>query len=186
VQSSSPPPDPVSSPFAPCVPRPSFTLPKPCVHASLSDIVKDGITCKNAFDGQAVDKIAYVIKTTDRNLALLLGRALDTQMYFHAITYDHRLRDPQSDVYQFLTRIGSPFHSGELPPPPVTSPGSHGTTTPTHNTHTGSPSNEASNESDPGKHQDATATVPASLMPMLMRTGQRTCLAYCLQGYLHS
>jgi hypothetical protein len=38
---------------------------------TLSDIVKDGLTYKNAFDGrQAVDKIAYIIKTTDRNLAL--------------------------------------------------------------------------------------------------------------------
>jgi hypothetical protein len=124
---------------------------------TLSDIVKDGLTYKNAFDGrQAVDKIAYIIKTTDRNLALLLGRALDAQKYFHAVTYDHRLRDSQSDVYQFRTRVGSPFHSGELSPPPVTSPGSHGTTTPTPDTRTGSPSNEASNESDPGKHQDST------------------------------
>ena len=131
---------------------------------TLSDIVKDGLTYKNAFDGrQAVDKIAYIIKTTDRNLALLLGRALDAQKYFHAVTYDHRLRDSPSDVYQFRTRVGSPFHSGELSQPPVTSPRSQGTSTPTPDarTDTGSPSNEASNESDPGKHQDATV-VPGS------------------------
>jgi hypothetical protein len=49
----------------------------------LTDIVKDGLTYKNAFNGhQAVNKIAYIIKTTDRNLALLLGRALDVQKYF--------------------------------------------------------------------------------------------------------
>ncbi|KAH9000096.1 CNH-domain-containing protein [Lactarius akahatsu] len=127
----------------------------------LSDIVKDGLTYKNAFDGrQAVDKIAYIIKTTDRNLALLLGRALDAQKYFHAVTYDHRLRDSSSDVYQFRTRVGSPFHSGELSPPPVTSPGSQNTSIhPDSATtrDTGSPSNEASTESDPGKHPDTTA-----------------------------
>jgi RHO1 GDP-GTP exchange protein 1/2 len=131
----------------------------------LTDIVKDGLTYKNAFDGrQAVDKIAYIIKTTDRNLALLLGRALDAQKYFHAVTYDHRLRDSASDVYQFRTRVGSPFHSGELSPPPVTSPSSQGATTPTPDTRpelaatrdTGSPSNEASTESDQGKQNDRT------------------------------
>jgi RHO1 GDP-GTP exchange protein 1/2 len=131
----------------------------------LTDIVKDGLTYKNAFDGrQAVDKIAYIIKTTDRNLALLLGRALDAQKYFHAVTYDHRLRDSASDVYQFRTRVGSPFHSGELSPPPVTSPSSQGTITPTPDTRpelaatrdTGSPSNEASTESDQGKQNDRT------------------------------
>lgn len=130
----------------------------------LSDVVKDGLTYKNAFDGrQAVDKIAFIIKTTDRNLALLLGRALDAQKYFHTVTYDHRLRDSPSDIYQFRTRVGSPFHSGELSPPPVASPGSHGTSTPTPDvcTDTGSPSNEASNDSDPGKHQDMTAILGA-------------------------
>ena len=75
---------------------------------TLSDVVKDGLTYKNAFDGlQAVDKIVYIIKTTDHNLALLLGRALDAQKYLHAITYDHRLRDSSPDVYQFRTRVGS-------------------------------------------------------------------------------
>jgi hypothetical protein len=94
---------------------------------TLSDIVEDGLTHKNALDGRhAVDKIAYIIKTTDRSLALVLGRALDAQQYSHAVTYDHQLRGSQSDVYQFRTRVGSPFHSGELPPPPVTTPGSQG------------------------------------------------------------
>ena len=79
---------------------------------TLSDIVKDGLMYKSAFDGrQVVDKITYIIKTTDCNLALLLGRALDAQQYSHAVTYDHRLRDSPSDVYQFRIR-GSPFLSG--------------------------------------------------------------------------
>ncbi|KAI0730697.1 CNH-domain-containing protein [Earliella scabrosa] len=82
---------------------------------SLGDHVKDGLTYKDSFDGrEAVDTIAYIIKTTDRNLALLLGRALDAQKFFHAVTYDHRLRDSSHDLYQFRTKLPSPFVSGEL------------------------------------------------------------------------
>ncbi|TCD65806.1 RHO1 GDP-GTP exchange protein 2 [Steccherinum ochraceum] len=81
----------------------------------LADRIKDGLTYKDAFDGrEAVDKIAYIIKTTDRNLALLYGRALDAQKFFHAVTYDHRLRDSANDLYQFRTKLPSPFVSGEL------------------------------------------------------------------------
>ena len=154
----------------------------------LTDIVKDGLTYKNAFDGrQAVDKIAYIIKTTDRNLALLLGRALDAQKYFHAVTYDHRLRDSASDVYQFRTRVGSPFHSGDLSPPAVTSPSSRGTSTPTPDARlesdTGSPSNDASTESDPGKQLDTSTILPdASMDPaedVLLPTGVFTLLTDC-------
>lgn len=68
----------------------------------LTERIKDGLTYKEAFDGrEAVDKIAYIIKTTDRNLALLLGRALDSQKFFHDVTYDHRLRDSAHELYQF-------------------------------------------------------------------------------------
>ena len=84
----------------------------------IADRVKDGLTYKDAFDGrEAVDKIAYIIKTTDRNLALLLGRALDAQKFFHDVTYDHRLRDSSNELYQFRTKLPGPFVSGELPPP---------------------------------------------------------------------
>jgi hypothetical protein len=158
----------------------------------LTGISKDGLTYKNAFDGrQAVDKIAYIIKTTDRNLALLLGRALDAQKYFHAVTYDHRLRDSASDLYQFRTRVGSPFHSGELSPPTVTSPGSQRTSTPTPDVRpelgvtsdTGSPSNEASTESDPGKQLD-TSTIHAdastdAVEDIQLPTGVFTLLTDC-------
>ncbi|KAG1822209.1 CNH-domain-containing protein [Suillus variegatus] len=81
---------------------------------NLQDRIKDGLTYKDAFDGrEAVDKISYIIKTTDRNLALLLGRALDAQKFFHDVTYDHRLRDSAAELYQFRTKL-SPFVSGEL------------------------------------------------------------------------
>lgn len=159
----------------------------------LTDIVKDGLTYQNAFDGrQAVDKIAYIIKTTDRNLALLLGRALDAQKYFHAVTYDHRLRDSVSDVYQFRTRVGSPFHSGELSPPAVTSPSSHGRSTPTPDARpelgvtrdTGSPSNDASTESDPGKQPDTSTALPTDALDdtaddVMLPTGVFTLLTDC-------
>ncbi|KAF9371080.1 RHO1 GDP-GTP exchange protein 2 [Podila verticillata] len=52
-----------------------------------------------------LDKIAFIIKTTDRNLALLLGRALDAQKLFHDVTYDHRLRDSVNELYQFRNKM---------------------------------------------------------------------------------
>jgi len=77
---------------------------------TLSEYVKDGITYKDAFDGRlAVGIIAEVIKTPDRNLALLLGRALDAQKFFHDVTYDHRLRDNGTEIYQFKERLTAPY-----------------------------------------------------------------------------
>ncbi|KAI6250676.1 Rho1 guanine nucleotide exchange factor 1 [Erysiphe necator] len=68
----------------------------------VGDRTKNDLTYKNAFSGaEAVDVISYIIKTTDRNLALLLGRALDAQKFFHDVTYDHRLRDSPTEMYQF-------------------------------------------------------------------------------------
>lgn len=66
------------------------------------DHTKNELTYKNAFNGaEAVDVLSYIIRTTDRNLALLLGRSLDAQKYFHDVTYEHRLRDSPSEIYQF-------------------------------------------------------------------------------------
>lgn len=63
---------------------------------------KDGLEYRDSFTGsEAVDTISYIIRTTDRNLALLLGRALDAQKFFHDVTYEHRLRDSNYEVYQF-------------------------------------------------------------------------------------
>lgn len=82
---------------------------------TLAERTKDGLSYKEAFDGrEAVDKIAYIIKTTDRNLALLLGRALDAQKFFHDVTYDHRLRDSPYELYQFRTAVPTPFVSGDV------------------------------------------------------------------------
>lgn len=68
----------------------------------LAEREKDGLVYKGAFTGaEAVDLISYIIKTTDRNLALLLGRSLDAQKFFHDVTYAHRLRDSTNEIYQF-------------------------------------------------------------------------------------
>ena len=76
---------------------------------------KNDLSYKNAFTGsEAVDLISYIIKTTDRNLALLLGRALDAQKFFHDVTYDHRLRDAPGEIYQFRETMGEEATSKEV------------------------------------------------------------------------
>jgi hypothetical protein len=72
----------------------------------LTEKEKDGLVYKSAFTGaDAVDLISFIIKTTDRNLALLLGRSLDAQKFFHDVTYAHRLRDSTNEIYQFRETI---------------------------------------------------------------------------------
>lgn len=69
---------------------------------ALGEKEKDGLMYKNAFTGyEAVELIAYIIRTSDRNLALLLGRSLDAQKFFHEVAYAHRLRDSSNEIYQF-------------------------------------------------------------------------------------
>ncbi|KAF7370339.1 Rho guanyl-nucleotide exchange factor [Mycena sanguinolenta] len=89
-----------------------------------ADRVKDGLTYHDTFDGHdAVDHLARIIHTTDRNLALLIGRALDAQAFFHDVRCGHRLRDNVLELYQFRRTIQklpeSPFGksaSGEVAP----------------------------------------------------------------------
>ncbi|KAG0166290.1 RHO1 GDP-GTP exchange protein 2 [Apophysomyces sp. BC1034] len=79
--------------------------------------IKDSIEYKDAFDGkEVVDKLAYLIKTTDRNVALVLGRALDAQKLFHDVNYEHRLRDSVHELYQFKDRLNVRPHSRFIPP----------------------------------------------------------------------
>ncbi|KAI1000543.1 Rho1 guanine nucleotide exchange factor 1 [Podosphaera aphanis] len=82
----------------------------------VGDRTKNDLTYKNAFSGaEAVDVISYIIKTTDRNLALLLGRALDAQKFFHDVTYDHRLRDSTTEMYQFReTMMDEPHEAPDV------------------------------------------------------------------------
>ncbi|KAI8342756.1 CNH domain-containing protein [Chlamydoabsidia padenii] len=68
--------------------------------------IKNSIKYKDTFDGvEAVDKLAFLTKTKDRNLALLLGRALDAQKFFHDVNYEHRLRDSRQELYRFTEHI---------------------------------------------------------------------------------
>lgn len=97
---------------------------------TLSERVKDGLAYKDAFDGrEAVDLLCSLLDTDNRNLALLLGRALDFQKFFHDVTYDHRLRDSTNELYQFKRKVilpnapfaaalGSEFADGAAGTPP--------------------------------------------------------------------
>ena len=82
---------------------------------ALAERQKNGLSYQNAFSGaDAVDLIAHIIKTNDRNLALLLGRALDAQKFFHDVTYDHRLRDAPGELYQFKETMGEEAPSSDV------------------------------------------------------------------------
>lgn len=71
---------------------------------------KNGLEYRDAFTGaEAVDIVARIIRTSDRNLALLLGRSLDAQKFYHDVTYEHRLRDSTNEVYQFSEDVFSPY-----------------------------------------------------------------------------
>ncbi|KAI7867202.1 CNH domain-containing protein [Spinellus fusiger] len=84
----------------------------------VSTKTKDSIEYKDTFDGkEAVDKLAYIIKSQDRNLALLLGRALDAQKLFHDVNYEHRLRDSVNELYQFNHPVHRRPYSIITPPP---------------------------------------------------------------------
>ncbi|KAG8731553.1 RHO1 GDP-GTP exchange protein 2, partial [Ceratobasidium sp. 423] len=50
---------------------------------------------------EAVSLITNIIKTSDRILALQLGRALHAQKFFHDPKYNRRLRDSPNALYQF-------------------------------------------------------------------------------------
>ena len=45
--------------------------------------------------------MASILKTKDRNLAVLVGRALEYQNLFHDVNYEHRLRDSVNELYRF-------------------------------------------------------------------------------------
>ena len=61
---------------------------------------KYGIEYRNSFSGsEAIDVICKITKIRDRNLAIILGRSLDSQKLFHDVTYEHRLRDNKLEIY---------------------------------------------------------------------------------------
>ncbi|KAL1915675.1 uncharacterized protein VTP21DRAFT_6434 [Calcarisporiella thermophila] len=92
---------------------------------SLNTRVKDSIEYKDCFDGrETVDLLAHIIRTSDRNLALLVGCALESQKLFHDVTYDHRLRDSPHELYRFRECIPlmSPAEASETFSPGSDSP----------------------------------------------------------------
>ncbi|GMM28177.1 Rho family guanine nucleotide exchange factor [Martiniozyma asiatica (nom. inval.)] len=68
----------------------------------LQDHYKNGIMYRDSFTGsEAVDVLCKIARTSDRNLGIILGRALDSQRFFHDVTYEHRLRDNTHEIYKF-------------------------------------------------------------------------------------
>ena len=54
------------------------------IHLSVNE--KDMVEYKDSFSGKnGIDALCSILNTTDRGLALLVGRALDAQNYFHGI-----------------------------------------------------------------------------------------------------
>ncbi|KAI8365275.1 uncharacterized protein BYT42DRAFT_523618 [Radiomyces spectabilis] len=77
-----------------------------CVAAELhrclitGTMTKNDIMYRDVFTGeQAVDCLLPIIRSRDRNLALLVGRALDRQGFLHDVNYEHRLRDSAHELY---------------------------------------------------------------------------------------
>ncbi|KAL9544966.1 hypothetical protein PS6_008487 [Mucor atramentarius] len=74
-----------------------------------NDRIKNGIEYSNVFDGkEAIDKLKEILGTTDRSLALRVGRALEAQRFFHDVNYENRLIDDIIEIYQFNQVL---FHS---------------------------------------------------------------------------
>ncbi|ORY81158.1 hypothetical protein LY90DRAFT_664375 [Neocallimastix californiae] len=75
-------------------------------YVPVATYIKDSIKYTNCFRGSdAVETLKLIIRTSDRNLALLLGRALGNQNFFHDVTYNHFLRDHPNELYQFSNAI---------------------------------------------------------------------------------
>ena len=70
--------------------------------AHLSDQVLDGSTYKETFTGRvAVDQLAIVLHTSDRQLALRIGRSLNAQGLFRGPKEEHNPFEDSEEIYQF-------------------------------------------------------------------------------------
>ncbi|KAI8637471.1 CNH domain-containing protein [Parasitella parasitica] len=127
-----------------------------------SDRIKNGIEYSNVFDGkEAIDKLKEILGTSDRSLALRVGRALEAQRVFHDVNYENRLVDDIIEIYQFNQVL---FHHNDS---------QSGSTTSTNSSSSGSDNsfsvtstiigNDASDDEDEGNddgnslHTNATA-----------------------------
>jgi RHO1 GDP-GTP exchange protein 1/2 len=69
---------------------------------TLSTHTKDSIQYKDCFQGrQAIDLISTLIKTKDRNVCILVGRALGGQGLFNDVVWVSALRDSVAEFYKF-------------------------------------------------------------------------------------
>ncbi|OAD66336.1 hypothetical protein PHYBLDRAFT_102763, partial [Phycomyces blakesleeanus NRRL 1555(-)] len=72
-------------------------------------LVKNGIVYHDVFSGkEATDCMAVILNHKNRNLALLVGRALDSQGFINEVNYEHRLRDSPGALYRFRSHHGLP------------------------------------------------------------------------------
>ncbi|KAJ1796854.1 RHO1 GDP-GTP exchange protein 2 [Coemansia sp. RSA 2399] len=63
---------------------------------------RNGLEHPQCFTGRdAVDAVYAIIKAADRNLAIVVGRALEQQQLFHDVDYEKRLRDDPNELYAF-------------------------------------------------------------------------------------
>ncbi|KAJ2879462.1 RHO1 GDP-GTP exchange protein 2, partial [Coemansia asiatica] len=68
--------------------------------------VVNGLEHLECFTGRdAVDAIYSIIRASDRNLAIVVGRALEQQKLFHDVFYEKRLRDDSNELYVFDSDI---------------------------------------------------------------------------------
>ncbi|KAJ2553296.1 RHO1 GDP-GTP exchange protein 2, partial [Coemansia sp. RSA 1836] len=60
---------------------------------------RNGLEYTECFTGRdAVDAIYAIIRAADRNLAIVVGRALEQQKLFHDVDYEKRLRDDSNEL----------------------------------------------------------------------------------------
>ncbi|KAI9024369.1 hypothetical protein CLU79DRAFT_746769 [Phycomyces nitens] len=72
-------------------------------------LVKNGIVYHDVFSGkEATDCMIIILNHQNRNLALLVGRALDSQGFINEVNYEHRLRDSPGALYRFRSHHGLP------------------------------------------------------------------------------
>ncbi|KAI9205437.1 uncharacterized protein BJ171DRAFT_441657 [Polychytrium aggregatum] len=89
---------------------------------SLSENEMSGISYPDSFNGRAaVTTLMTILKTTDRSLALMVGKILSQHRFFHDVGYLHlgHLKDSASEIYQLESSILDRVASGESVQSPV-------------------------------------------------------------------
>ncbi|KAJ3232541.1 RHO1 GDP-GTP exchange protein 2 [Chytriomyces hyalinus] len=75
----------------------------------LASHVRDGIEHRNSFLGsEAVDTIMFIINSTDRNLALVVGRCLDAQSFIQDVSFTAARLTDNADLFKMQLDPQSP------------------------------------------------------------------------------